>query len=283
MTLKVMADNRVEISAKQDGAVYNVALGDKDFIIEGLGDEFAMSYTGLVVSVESGEAVVHGRHITADEQEQITLPQNQSGYLVLRIDLTQVSGAEAMLYATPTLTNEEINWSGNIYDMPIATFTTSNTGVTNFEDVRKINGSFYPTKVSELENDLDFALKSYVDAQDTALNNALTKKDISSAFTIRENIRAYSTLKAYEICGFIYIYFNMTNSTELISRGNYVFSTLNTNYMPEFPISFPIAGDNGTNFSNANVSFLGNQAQIYNTDGLSLKNITISISYPKKA
>ena len=46
--------------------------------------------------------------------------------------------------------------------------------------VRKINGSFYPTKVSELENDLDFALKSYVDAQDTALNNALTNLVASS-------------------------------------------------------------------------------------------------------
>lgn len=196
MTLKVMADNRVEISAKQDGAVYNVALGDKDFIIEGLGDEFAMSYTGLVVSVESGEAVVHGRHITADETEQITLPQNQSGYLVLRIDLTQVSGAEAMLYATPTLTNEEINWSGNIYDMPIATFTTSNTGVTNFEDVRKIKGSFYPTKVSELENDSDFALKSYVDAQDTALNNALTKlgaRTITLSFNNGVSVSSYKS------------------------------------------------------------------------------------------
>lgn len=138
---KIMADNGIDISAKQDGALYNVALNDQDFIIKGLGDEFAMSYVGLNVSVESGECVIHGRHITSEETNTITLPANESGYLVLRVDLTKPVGQEALLFATPTLTHEEINWNGTIYDMPIATFRTGTIEVQQLEDVRVIKNN----------------------------------------------------------------------------------------------------------------------------------------------
>lgn len=133
-----MADNNQEISAKQDGALYNVALNDTDLIIAGLGDEFALSRSGLIVTVGTGEAIIHGRHVTAYEENQITLPTNESGYLVLRIDLSQPLGQEATLYATPTLAHQEINWGGTIYDMPLATFTTSSTSITLFQDARNI-------------------------------------------------------------------------------------------------------------------------------------------------
>lgn len=140
MAFKIMADNLQEISAKQDGALYNVALNDQDFIIGGLGDEMALSYIGLDVSVGSGEAIVHGRHITSESVNSITLPSNESGYLVLRVDLSQAIGNEARLFATPTLTFEEINWQGTIYDFPLATFTTQTTTISSFVDERKIKG-----------------------------------------------------------------------------------------------------------------------------------------------
>lgn len=178
--LKVMADNRVEISAKQDGALYNVALDEKDFIIEGLGNEFSMSHVGLVVFVESGEAILHGRHITSEDTEQITLPANSSGYLVLRIDLTQAVGNEAFLYATPTLSNEEINWDGSIYDMPIATFITSNVDITNFEDARVMHTTLYPHKLSDLTDDINVLSKSELK---TISHNAIYRgADITSMY-----------------------------------------------------------------------------------------------------
>lgn len=147
---KIMADNGIDISAKQDGALYNVALNDQDFIIKGLGDEFAMSYVGLNVSVESGECVIHGRHIMSEETNTITLPANESGYLVLRIDLTKPVGQEALLFATPTLTHEEINWNGTIYDMPIATFTTGTIEVQQLEDVRVIKDKAFSGLIVEI-------------------------------------------------------------------------------------------------------------------------------------
>lgn len=139
----IMADNLQQISAKQDGALYNVALGNQDFIIKGLGEEFALSQNGLNVSCGTGEAVVHGRHVTSSESNQITLPTNESGYLVLRIDLSQPVGQEAKLFATPTLVKEEINWGGIIYDMILASFTTQSTSISVFTDERKIVKSVF--------------------------------------------------------------------------------------------------------------------------------------------
>lgn len=156
MSLKVMADNQIEITAKQDGALYNCAMGDADFIIKGLGDEFAMSQSGLIVTVGSGEAIIHGRHVTAYESNQITLPANESGYLSLRIDLSQQVGQEVLLYATPTLTHQEINWDGQIYDFPLATFTTQSTAISQFEDTRKVIKS----AIEEALGDLDALIGS---------------------------------------------------------------------------------------------------------------------------
>lgn len=141
MSLKIMADNNVDISASQDGALYNVAVNNQDFIIKGIGNEMSLSNNGLVVTVESGEAVLHGRHITAETSNSITLPPNTTGFLCLRIDLSQTVGNEALLYATPTVTNEEINWNGTIYDFKLASFSTNNTAVTVLTDLRKVQNT----------------------------------------------------------------------------------------------------------------------------------------------
>ena len=159
MSFKIMADNGVSVSAKQDGALYNVALGNRNFIFKNIGNEFALSNVGLVVSVDTGEAVVHGRHITAEEVNTITLPSNESGYLVLRVDLTQAIGEEAYLYATPTLSSEEINWGGTINDLVLAEFTTGSIDITTLTDAREIIEKVGATKTSELTNDSGFLTK----------------------------------------------------------------------------------------------------------------------------
>lgn len=145
MAFKTMADNGIDISARQDGALYNVACGGADFIIKGIGDELAYTVSGLNVTVKTGEAVIHGRHVTAEANNTLRLPTNSSGYLVLRLDLSQTSGNEAYLYATPVLSKEEVNWSGNVHDVAIASFTTTTT-TANLVDARNIVDSLLGTK-----------------------------------------------------------------------------------------------------------------------------------------
>lgn len=156
MSFKLMADNGIDISAKQDGALYNVALGGNNFIIKGLGSELELSHVGLSVSVGSGEAIIHGRHATSEDTTTIELPPNVSGYLVLRIDLTRPVSEEAYLFATPTITNEEINWGGTINDLLLAEFTTNSVDIVSFEDKRAIkdkSSGFEYTEVGSFEND----------------------------------------------------------------------------------------------------------------------------------
>lgn len=141
MSFLVMADNNIDIKAKQDGALYNVAVNNQDFVIKGCGGEMALSNNGLVVTVQSGEAVVHGRHVTGETSNTITLPANSSGYLCLRVDLTQTTGNEALLFATPTPAKNEINWAGTVYDMELARFTTNSTAVTTLTDMRKVQNT----------------------------------------------------------------------------------------------------------------------------------------------
>lgn len=138
MSFKVMADNGIDISAKQDGALYNIAVNNQNFICEGLGGEFFFGRTGLIINCDTGVAVVHGRHITADGPNVITLPANETGYLVLRVDLSRPIGEEAYLFATPTPIQEEINWNGNIHDMVLAEFTSNALECTSWVDKRNI-------------------------------------------------------------------------------------------------------------------------------------------------
>lgn len=153
MSFYTMADNNVPITANRDGALYNVALSNQTFIIKGLGDELAPTCEGLQFSVGTGIAVLKGRHVTCQQisdANTITLPSNTSGYVVMRMDLSRPLGTEAYLFATPTLTQEEINWNGIIYDMPIATFTSTLTNAT-IEDVRVVVEKTSGLEYTEIE------------------------------------------------------------------------------------------------------------------------------------
>lgn len=140
MSFYTMADNNVPITANRDAALYNAALANEDFVVKGLGSEFAPQCEGLQFSVGTGIALIHGRHVTCErvtDANTITLPTNTSGYVAIRMDLSRPVGQEAYLYATPALAKEEINWNGTNYDFPIAQFTSTSANAT-ITDVRVI-------------------------------------------------------------------------------------------------------------------------------------------------
>lgn len=147
MSFKVMADNNIDIKASTDGAMNNVAMNNKDFIFGGIGDEMERTKSGLTVTVGTGEAIVHGRHIVAEEPNTINVPPNSSGYISIRIDLSQPSGFEASLKVVPVdgLIYEEINWDGNIYDFSIIYYVSNATEITRF-DVRNVVRNTVSTK-----------------------------------------------------------------------------------------------------------------------------------------
>lgn len=167
MALVVMADNNIDIPASSDGAMYNVFAGDKDFVIDGIGDELEATYTGLNATVKPGECVICGRHVVNDSETTLTLPANSTGHLCIRIDLSQPAGTEAILYATPTLSAENLNNGGIFHDLPLYSFVTSGSAVTSFVDERTIYS------------------KTPVEAASVILNNTdagMTAKNVQAAF-----------------------------------------------------------------------------------------------------
>ena len=65
MALKLMTDGTTDISAAADGALYNFKTNG-DYVFAGIGNEFAAVYspTSRVVTIQSGEGVCGGRHVT---------------------------------------------------------------------------------------------------------------------------------------------------------------------------------------------------------------------------
>lgn len=138
-----MANNNVIIPAERDGALYNFLLGGQDYVFDGIGNEFAItsSSSSFMLTLGTGEGVVCGRHVTEDGTNPsiLQLTPNTSGYVVIRIDLTQVPGAEAYLFATPTLQQDNLNSNGSVHDLPLYRYQTNGSGVSSFVDVRNIS------------------------------------------------------------------------------------------------------------------------------------------------
>lgn len=144
MALYAMADNSIDIPASRDGAMYNVMLGGQDFVITGIHNEMAVTYSAntLLVTLQTGEAVICGRHVTEVTENNanttLQLTANSSGYLVLRFDLTKPAGQEAYLATTNVLNNDNLNSGGTVRDLPLYQYVTNATGVSSMTDVRKM-------------------------------------------------------------------------------------------------------------------------------------------------
>ena len=144
MALYAMADNQIDIPAERDGAMYNVMLGGQDFVITGIHNEMAVSYSAnsFVVTLQTGEAVICGRHVTEitenNANTSLQLDANTSGYLVLRFDLTKPAGQEAYLASTNILNTDNLNSGGTVRDLPLYQYITNGSGVSSMTDVRKM-------------------------------------------------------------------------------------------------------------------------------------------------
>ena len=137
----VMHDNGLEdITAKMDGAMHNLTLGNEDIVIGGIGNEFNITYSAssLNVSIAKGLAVACGRYFYSDESAEKTIPANTNYYLMAKIDLSQAAGSEGSFSTGATPQTSNLNNNGTVYEMPLYHITTNGNGVTSVVDLRKI-------------------------------------------------------------------------------------------------------------------------------------------------
>lgn len=140
MSISFKADNEL-ITAIRDRAMFNTFAGNQSYVIKGIGDELKVTITPSTfnVSLGSGEAVICGGSTIIDSGNSLTLGANESGYLVIRVDLSQSQENICQFISVPTLIQQNINNGDDlIYDLPLYQYTTSVSAVSSLVDKRDI-------------------------------------------------------------------------------------------------------------------------------------------------
>ena len=143
MAINGITFDRMRVTTKSDALLYYSMLDNNDRIVKGYKNELNVSATGLSVFVSTGACVVQGRLIDIDEEELVSVSANDTGYICLVIDLTQVNTSEGeagtpgytpvnnqvRLEVVKTLVQQDLFEDGKLYTFPLASFTSTGTTV----------------------------------------------------------------------------------------------------------------------------------------------------------
>lgn len=144
MTITMYQSDRNFVTPANDASLYAGVSGDSSGVLR-RGNMLNITVNGLTVTVGTGQAIVLGRLIEVTEPTTFTIPGSSSGNIVIAIDLSKantVVGQAGMpnyqvkvnqVYlagVTGNLIQEDINNGGFVYQLPLATFTTTATTAT---------------------------------------------------------------------------------------------------------------------------------------------------------
>lgn len=145
MTMTMYQSDRNFVSPANDASLYSAMVNDTNGTLN-RGNKLNVSVNGLTATVDTGQAVIQGRLVEILSAESITLPANTSGKIVVTVDLTKqndVSGnagdsnysvtvnqAYISVVTSGTLTQDDLNNGGYIYQLPIASFVSTATTAT---------------------------------------------------------------------------------------------------------------------------------------------------------
>lgn len=103
--------------------------------------------TGLTVTIPPSAFFIRGRHIRLNDFETVHVPANFTGSIVITVDLTKTNDSSGnpvydnysvtnnQVYfraiATNNIRTEDVNAGGKVYDLEIASVTTSATAITS--------------------------------------------------------------------------------------------------------------------------------------------------------
>lgn len=144
MAITMYQSDRNVVSPTNDASLYSGLVDDSNGTLN-RGTQFAVTVNGLVATIGTGQAVIQGRLVEITQSEALTLPANSSGYIAIAVDLTKtndVSGKAGdasylvkvnqayLVTVTGTLTQDDLNNGGFLYELPIASFTSTTTSAT---------------------------------------------------------------------------------------------------------------------------------------------------------
>lgn len=123
-----------------DGAVYSLITSD--CVIDGIGDEFTITYTSTSLSVsfaKGSQAIICGNAFWLTDAESVTLPANSTIYLCARVDASMPNNKTGSFQCLTQAGMKSGNPNaGGTRDMALYIITTDGNGVTKCEDKRSI-------------------------------------------------------------------------------------------------------------------------------------------------
>ena len=139
-----------------DASLFSYLAGDRSFIIPNRGNELNVTTSELNITVDTGEALILGRQIKITEPMVLTVGANQSGYLVIEIDLSKANTStgtpgqpdyepinnQLSLKFVNNLTQDNINDGGLIYQFNLGTVSSTSNNIT-FNKASNIMGGVY--------------------------------------------------------------------------------------------------------------------------------------------
>ncbi len=144
MAITMYQSDRNFVTPANDASLYSALGGDTSGVLR-RGNMLNITTSGLTATVDTGQVVVLGRLVEVTTPTQVTLPANSQGQLCIVIDLSKtnsVSGSAGnsdysvtvnqvyLATVTGSLTQDDINNGGFIYELPLGTFSTSATSAT---------------------------------------------------------------------------------------------------------------------------------------------------------
>lgn len=247
------------VPASKDASVIHALTGESNGVLR-RGNDFAIMANGLQVTIGTGQAIIQGRLVEVTSNESVTLPANSTGKICIVIDLTKTnavvgvpgqSGYSATIkqvYILPvvgSLTQDDLNNGGYIYELPLATFTTTSNSATIVQTNPIINDSGW--------NNLDIG----------AVNAKLSNDGASYAqYRVRDNVM-YIRFRGVDISG--------------AANGNQM-ARVPWAYRPDVEITAAIMNTEGGNVT-PGIAFLNNTATLW-VQAHGNKYLTGSMSYP---
>lgn len=147
--------DKENVTAAADASLQSYFNLDGACIIGNRGDEFALTTSGLKVTVGTGEALIQGRHVKISSPIEVPVPANADGYIVIEINLGNentssgepgtenysVENNQVSLKYTSLPIQENLNDGGMIFDFDLAKVTSTSTlvNILSREPVYKID------------------------------------------------------------------------------------------------------------------------------------------------
>lgn len=136
--------DRAKTPASADGSLYDYLSLQRNGVIGNRGNNLAVTTTGLVCTIDTGQALIQGRLVEVTSPENVTIPANSTGYLCITVDLSQVNTStgtpgkvdytvvigQLRIEFLETLTKQDLFNGGAIYNFNLGSVVSTDSTVT---------------------------------------------------------------------------------------------------------------------------------------------------------